>query len=90
MAVERTFYCDGPADPARPRDDGEEGCGGHATTAAADPNYLPHGMLRVVETLPGEQHEFHFCDWDCLLRFAAGVHPTEIIKGLFETDEEAA
>ncbi|MEX2447713.1 MAG: hypothetical protein WD404_03095 [Solirubrobacterales bacterium] len=47
-------------------------CERHARTTGT----LPTGFLAVSEDA---DHAFHFCGWDCVLRFAAEKPPEEII-----------
>lgn len=65
MSIRRVFGCDGPE------------CEKHVQTGAEQ----PPTFLTVIEN-PGYLHEtgaeFHFCSWDCVLKHAATVPPTEI------------
>lgn len=47
-------------------------CGAQVQTAAS----LPPGFLSVTE---GADHQRHFCDWDCLLKYAAEKPPPQLI-----------
>jgi hypothetical protein len=66
MSVRRTFHCDGPE------------CAAHVETAAEH----PPTFVTVLEE-PGYAHEqrpeHHFCSWDCVLKYAAMIEPSEII-----------
>ncbi len=48
-------------------------CEVHARTASA--GRLPKGFLKVSD----DGHANHFCTWDCVLRFAAKMEPTEYV-----------
>jgi hypothetical protein len=63
MAIERTFYCDGPD------------CERHVKTAASRP---AAGFLFVTEG--GSARTLHFCNWDCVLKYAATKPPVEIVS----------
>ncbi len=66
MSVQRVFHCDGPE------------CEAHIQTHAE----RPATFLTVFEEpgYPHEQrHELHFCSWDCVLKHAATIEPTEVI-----------
>jgi hypothetical protein len=47
-------------------------CNGHVQTASGQ----PPGFLSVAE---GADHDLHFCDWDCLLKYAGEKPPVEVI-----------
>jgi hypothetical protein len=70
MSVQRTFTCDGP--------DCGDGTPLNVTTHAEHP---PTFITTFEE--PGfahePRHEMHFCSWDCVLKYAAKVEPSEII-----------
>jgi hypothetical protein len=74
VAVERTFYCDGPD------------CEGHIRTMADFPS---DGFIKTYERWPGFDAEHHFCTWDCLLRFAAARPPVTVVDLDDEADEAA-
>ncbi len=52
--------------------DGPE-CGGHVRTAASRPQVF----VFVTEGGPGAT--LHFCNWDCVLKYAATKPPVEIV-----------
>jgi hypothetical protein len=62
MAIERTFYCDGPD------------CERHVRTAASRPEA---GYIFVTEG--GFAGTLHFCNWDCVLKYAAAKPPVETV-----------
>lgn len=66
MAIERTFHCDGPAEPGSD----EDRCPVHASTATPPP-HLPVGIIEVRLRDSGGEEVHHFCGWDCLMKFAA-------------------
>jgi hypothetical protein len=66
VSIQRTYRCDA------------EGCPHHVVTEQRH----PPTMLVINEaffTGPDESTELHFCGWDCVLRFAARLEPTEVI-----------
>ena len=67
MSVEHTFSCNGPE------------CEAHIKTHAEQ----PPTFLSVFEN-PGFPHEprteLHFCSWDCVLKYGAGIEPSERIE----------
>lgn len=66
MAVERTYYCDGPE------------CDVSVRTAAHAPT-AP--LLVIIEYEAGNATALrHFHSWDCVLRYAATQEPTESIE----------
>lgn len=70
MSVQRTFYCDGPD------------CGdGKPVNVETHAEHPPTFITTYEE--PGfaheDRHEMHFCSWDCVLRYAAKVEPSEEI-----------
>ena len=79
MAVQRTYYCEGP-------DCGGEGGlrGGHSSgscSTATPPPYLPGGFIGVRQWSEGDpEEEHHFCSWDCLMKFAAAQPMPERIE----------
>jgi hypothetical protein len=62
MAIERTFYCDGPE------------CERHVRTAASRPEA---GYIFITEG--GSAGTLHFCNWDCVLKYAAAKPPVEVV-----------
>lgn len=72
MAIERTYFCDGPANPDFPHPDGEDRCPTFARTAGEG---LPTSFLKVA----GAERPLHFCGWDCVLRYAATRPATEVV-----------
>jgi len=66
VSIERAYHCDGPD------------CEVHTRTATPPP-YLPPGFLRVEEGAPDGREEYHFCTWDCAIRYGATRPPTETI-----------
>lgn len=67
MAIERTYYCEGPdCDPVR-------------ATTASPPPHLPKGFIEVRESCDNEDRVHHFHDWGCLMKFAADQPITQII-----------
>ena len=90
MAIERTYYCEGP-------DCGGEGglSGGHTSChvrTATPPPYLPPSFIEVREGNHDGTDEHHFCSWDCLMKFAAAQPIPEVIEwhGHGAGDEEPA
>jgi len=71
MAIERTYYCDGP--------DCGDGQPCHSTTATPPP-HLPSGFLEVREVCDQPVEPLHFCGWDCLMKYAAAQPVPEIIE----------
>lgn len=70
MAVERIYYCDGP-------DCGDgEPC--HMTSSAPPP-YLPGGFVETRQSDASGEASLFFCSWDCVMKFAAGRPPSEVI-----------
>ena len=68
MSEERTYYCDGP------------GCEVHGRTASPRP-YLPYGFLGMRQDEPGGAvSEWHFCTWDCAMKYGATLPPSEVIE----------
>lgn len=65
MAIERTYYCEGPD-----CGDAPEGDPCHATTATPPP-HLPSGFIEVRATDPAGEDVHHFCSWPCLMKYAA-------------------
>lgn len=59
MAIDRTYYCEGPD------------CEAHARTGAPSP-LLPVGFIEARHRVPGADEAHHFCSWDCVMKFAAG------------------
>lgn len=72
MSIERTIYCDGP-------DCGDEEHGSRHASTATPPPYVPVGFMEVRTVDPGGEQVQHFCDWDCLMKFAAQFPPEEIV-----------
>jgi hypothetical protein len=75
VAIERTYYCDGPDCGSEP--------GGienpvHVTTATPPP-YLPSGFIETREVCSGKEYSHYFCGWDCLMKFAAAQPVPEVI-----------
>ena len=69
MALERTLYCDGPD------------CERNVTTASPPP-YIPGGFYMVRTEAPGMRPaRYHFCGWDCILRYAGQQEPEQISGG---------
>jgi len=66
VSVERRLYCDAP------------GCEVNVTTASSPP-YVPGLFLEVRQDGDNEASVWQFCSWDCVMRYAAGQEPTEII-----------
>ncbi len=64
MSIERTYYCDGPAD----NDEGR--CPRHATTATPPP-HLPGGFIETRQRQDAGDELHHFCSWDCAMKYAA-------------------
>jgi hypothetical protein len=56
-------------------------CERHVTTAERRPR---GGFLFVGDEMG---NELHFCTWDCVLKYAAAIEPSEVIPW---NDEEAA
>lgn len=66
MAIERIYHCDGPD------------CEVHVRTATPPP-YLPVGFYELRERAPVEPGTWHFCSWDCLMKYAAKQPAQEVI-----------
>ena len=62
VGVERIYHCDAPE------------CEGHVRTSSQKP---AGGLITTTVKDPGGQATFHFCNWDCVLRFAATQEPAE-------------
>lgn len=80
MAVERTYYCEGPTCDV-PRDapvKDEERLPAKGTTATPPP-HLPISFIETRERLNGEDELHHFCSWDCVMQFAAKQPVAEMI-----------
>jgi hypothetical protein len=67
MAVERVIHCDGPD------------CECHVQTASPPP-YIPGFFLEVKQNGDNGDHTWHFCSWDCAMKFAAAQEPTITIS----------
>lgn len=66
MARETTYYCEAPD------------CKTHVRAMCEPP---ATGFLVVRERVPSEPvSERDFCSWDCVMRFAATLEPTEVIE----------
>lgn len=76
MAIERTYYCDNPSCAEDHPGDGETPL--HAKTVTPPP-HLPVGILEVRVGGPNGGEEFHFCGWECVMKYAAALPPPEII-----------
>ena len=74
MATERTIYCDGPDCGDRH----QEGAPCHARTIHPPP-HLPAGFIETRQGGDVADHVLHFCSWDCVLKYAAKLPPTEVI-----------
>lgn len=78
MAIERTYYCEGPDCG------GDGGLKGGATSVHArtstPPPHLPSSFIEVRERESGVDYLHHFCGWDCLTKFAAAKPLPEIIE----------
>lgn len=75
VAIERTYYCDNPSCAEDHPGETSEPC--HVRTATPPP-YLPGGIIEVREGSPSDVSR-HFCSWDCVLKYAASIPPSEII-----------
>lgn len=65
MSIERIIRCDGPD------------CEVHQHTLKADP-YVPVGWIRATEGSEEQPNgPWHFCTWNCGMKFAAQVPPPE-------------
>ncbi len=65
MARETTYHCEGPD------------CAKHVTAMCKPP---ATGFLVVRERIPSERPtDRDFCSWDCVMRFAATLEPTEVL-----------
>jgi len=68
MSIERTFYCDA------------EGCERHVRTASLTGRPSANsGVIWVTDPGGHGGRTLHFCSWDCILKYAAGQEPMEII-----------
>lgn len=76
MAIERTYYCDGPG--CGDEHDGGQPCN---VRTATPPPYVPVSFIATRESLPGnEEIEHHFCGWGCLMKYAAAQPIPERIE----------
>lgn len=66
MSVERIYRCDD--------------CEGHAQTAMPPP-HLPVSFIEVRRAEPDGEHRWHFCSWDCCMKFAAQQPLPEEVSG---------
>jgi hypothetical protein len=64
VTIERVFYCDGPD------------CERHVQTAGPRPMA---SFIFVTERGGGSTATLHFCNWDCVLKYAATKPPVEVI-----------
>lgn len=68
MSLARALYCEGPE------------CERHTAPNPTPPPYIPGGFLEVRQSQPNDDRVWHFCGWDCVLRFAATQEPEEVIE----------
>lgn len=66
MAVERIIYCEAPD------------CERHVRSATPPP-YVPGGFLEIRKFGLPACGVWHFCGWDCVMRYAATKEPEEVI-----------
>lgn len=66
MAVDRVLHCDGPD------------CNNRVQTADPPP-YIPIGWIEVRQGLHAGPITREFCDWECVMKYAATFPPPEII-----------
>lgn len=74
MAIERTYYCEGPDCGDKP-----EGNPAHVTTATPPP-HLPAGFIEARLRDPSGEAVHHFCSWPCVMKFAADQPVPERIE----------
>jgi hypothetical protein len=67
MSVERILYCEAPD------------CERHVRSASPPP-YIPGGFLEVRQSANNADSVWHFCGWDCAMRFAATQEPEEVVR----------
>jgi hypothetical protein len=75
MSIERTFYCEGPADLVGTNGDR---CGASMRTATPAP-YLPEGVIETREKSDQGDVVHHFCGWGCLMKYAAAEPEPTVI-----------
>lgn len=85
MAIERTYYCEGPDCGGEGGADSETTSPCHARTATPPP-HLPSGFLEVRGREAGEDYVNHFCGWDCLMKYAAKQPLPTVIPWTGEPD----